>query len=802
MDTATKSDRNDRSKGGLWLGRIIGVVIGLIGLLLILGGVKLVLLGGSLYYVLIGIGYAGAAVLLWRRDSSGAWLTLALFAVTVLWALLEAGLNYWALFPRLLMPAGLTFLALIAALRFPAGRSRALPLLDASSRTITGGAAAAVGLFIIAFFSLSFMAHGVVRNEPFRPFVTAAASNQPSDWYSYARTEGGTRYSPFTQINRDNVKDLQPAWTFRSGDPGNAATYGVDQNVPLQIGDTLYSCSINDHIAALDADTGAVRWRFSSGASVPFWQRCRGLGYYQVPQASAGQPCAKRIINSTIDARLIALDALTGKLCADFGKNGVVDLKQGMGEVKPAYYFQTSAPIIGRGRILIGGWVVDNQETHEPSGVVRAFDARTGALSWAWDMGNSSVTKEPPPGGVYTRGTPNYWSTAAYDDKLGLFYVPLGNETPDFYGMTRNPVSSRYNSSVVALDVNTGRPRWSFQTVHHDIWDYDVPSQPALVDLPDGKGGTIPALLQTTKRAQLFLLNRATGQPISRVVEKPVPQAGHVPEERPSPTQPFSVDMPNFEEKLSERKAWGMTMLDQLACRISFRSMRYDGEFTPIGRQPAIEQPSDIGGFNWGSVSVDPVNHIAFMNDIRVPNVIWLVPPSEFQTWLKKLPPVTANGHGPSPQKGTPYSVINLLWLTKLGVPCNQPPYGTVSAVDLVAKKVLWQVPAGTVKEVGPLGIKSHMPMPIGMPTYAGTSVTAGGVLFFAGFQDYYLRAYDTRTGKELWKWPLPVGASATPMTYISPKTGRQYVVVSVGGAAHSPDVGDYVMSFALPRRS
>jgi len=432
--------------------------------------------------------------------------------------------------------------------------------------------------------------------------------------------------------------------------------------------------------------------------------------------------------------------------------------------------------------------------------VLRAFDARTGELVWAWDMGNPTITRDPPAGSHYTRGTPNMWSTPAYDDVLGLVYVPLGNETPDYYGMGRNPASNQYNSSVTALDVETGRPRWSLQTVHHDIWDYDVPSQPALVDLPDDHGGIVPALLQTTKRGQLFLLNRATGEPISRIVERSVPQNGAVPEERLSPTQPFSIDMPTIgADLLSERKAWGMTMFDQLWCRISFKQHRYDGDFTPIGLTRSLQQPSNAGGLNWGSVSIDRVNHIAFVNDVRVPNSYWLVPRSGYEEMLRHYPLGDA-GHGPAPQLGTPYGIATEMWMSPLGVPCNQPPFGTVSAVDLVSRKLLWQVPAGTPEEVGPLGITSHLPMPVGMPTYAGTSTTAGGLLFFAGSQDFYIRAYDTRTGEELWKAPLPVGASATPMTYVAPKTGRQYVVVSVGGAAHSAKVGDYVLAFALPR--
>ena len=789
-DRAATSDRR-----GVWAGRLVGSVLGGIGVIMTAGGLWLAVLGGSLYYLLSGVGYVVAGVLLARRRPAGAFQAVMLFVTTLPWAVWEAGSDYWGLFPRLMLPAGLAFVALVAALRFPANRSRRL----------TAGTAIALALALAGELAYAFVPHGVVQNPLAGGFALAERSTQPSDWSSYGRTAAGTRYSPFTEIDRENVAKLEPVWTFRSGDAGP----GVDQNTPLQIGDSLYTCSRNAHITALDADTGAVRWRYVADEQPEDWSRCRGLGYYELPASStsdgaAATVCARRIFAPTIDARLIALDAATGRPCADFGVGGIVDLKQGLGHVEPGFYFQSSAPVVARGRIIIGGFVPDNLQAHSPSGVIRAFDARTGELVWAWDMGNPSVTREPPAGGEYTRGTPNMWSTPAYDDSLGLVYVPLGNETPDYFGVGRNPASDRYNSSITALDVETGRPRWSVQTVHHDIWDYDVPSQPALVDLPDAHGGSVPALIQTTKRGQIFLLNRATGEALSRIVERPAPQNGAVAEERLSPTQPYSVDMPAIgAEPLSEQRAWGMTTLDQLWCRISFRQHRYDGEFTPVGLDRSLQYPGPLGGLNWGSVSVDPLNHIAYVNDLRMASSRTLVPRSEYAAWAARYPELGLHGHGAGlqAQAGTPYGVLVELWQSPLGVPCNEPPLGTIAAIDLVSHKLLWQVPAGTSEDTGPLGIVTHMPMPVGMPTYAGTSVTAGGVVFFAGTQDFYLRAYDAETGKELWKHRLPVGASATPMSYVSPKTGRQYVVVSVGGAARSPKTGDYLMAFALPER-
>jgi quinate dehydrogenase (quinone) len=729
-DRARSADRR-----GIWVGRVLGTVIAAVGALLAGGGLQLAILGGSPYYLLSGVGYVVVAALLWRRRPAGALLALAILVPTLVWAFWEAGVDYWALFPRVLLPAGLTLLALLAALRFPANESR----------RATTSVAAALALAMAGVFALAFVPHGSVRSAPARAFVPAETFEEPSDWSSYGRTSAGTRYAPFTQINRENVTTLKPVWTFHSGD----ADPGVDQNTPLQIGDTIYTCSRNDRLAALDADTGAVRWRHESGVEPAIWGHCRGLGYYELPDHARDEgvasACARRIFNATIDARLIAVDASTGRPCADFGRGGAVDLTQGMGSVKPGFYFQSSAPIVARGLIIIGGSVPDNLESRSPSGVIRAFDARTGELVWAWDMGDPGITRDPPPGGHYTRGTPNLWSTPAYDDALGLVYVPLGNETPDYFGRDRNPASEKYSSSITALDVATGRPRWSVPTVHHDLWDYDVPSQPALVDVPDGRsGGTVPALLQTTKRGQLFLLNRATGEPISRVVERPVPQNGAVPEERLAPTQPYSVDLPALgAQPLNERNLWGMTTLDQLWCRISFRKQRYDGEFTPVGLEPSLQYPGPLGGLNWGSVSVDPLNHIAYLNDLRMGSSRTLIPRAEYAKWTARYPEFGLHGHGAGlqAQSGAPYGVFVETWMSPLGVPCNQPPFGTLSAVDLVSGKLLWQVPAGTSEETGPLGIPSHLPMPIGMPTYAGTSVTAGGVVFFAGTQDFYLRA-------------------------------------------------------------
>ncbi|MCS4266481.1 membrane-bound PQQ-dependent dehydrogenase, glucose/quinate/shikimate family [Serratia sp. BIGb0163] len=774
------------------ISKVLLFVITLSGLFLAGGGGWLVILGGSLYYLFAGIIYLLSVYFILRRRKIGIYCIYFVLVFSILWAIWERGFLFWPFFSRSLVPLALTILAtcLLNEMR---------PLIGVKEKRmfIAGGLAATMTFFSI--FIGAFFPHDAQYGDA-AVYKKHPENNKSENWYAYGRSTHGTRFSPFTQINRENIKSLHPVWQYRTGDLGP----GIDQNTPLQIDHFLYSCSRNGVIAALDVDTGKATWTFDANERSPIWQRCRGLGYYEAPKVvkTQQQPerstCSERIIQTTNTAKLIALDAKTGLRCAGFGHGGTVDLKQGMGEVKPGFYFQTSAPLVAGNKIVVGGWVVDNQEVGEPSGVIRAFDAETGELAWAWDLGNPAIDRLPPPGESYTRGTPNMWSTAAYDEKLGLVYIPLGNTTPDYYGVLRTELENKYNSSLVALDVNTGKERWHYQTVHRDIWDYDLPSQPALVDVPDEKGNIVAAVMQTTKRGEIFLLNRETGEPITAVEEKAVPTKSTIPGEVLSPTQPYSVGMPSVRAGiLSENKIWGATLFDQLACRIEFKQSVYQGDFTPIGLKKAIQYPSNLGGLNWGSVSVDPKNNIAYVNDVRVPVTYWLIKRNEYPEVEKKYHS-DHTGHGPSAQTGTPYGMVTTVWTSAAGIPCVEPPFGTLTAVDLNSRKIAWQVPVGTTEELGPFGIKSHLPMPMGLPTYAGNSTTAGGVVFFAGSQDYYLRAYDAATGKEIWKYPLPVGASATPMTYISPKTSKQYVVVSVGGAAHSQDIGDYVIAFSL----
>ncbi|MEQ8955058.1 MAG: hypothetical protein RL120_13080, partial [Gammaproteobacteria bacterium] len=509
--------------------------------------------------------------------------------------------------------------------------------------------------------------------------------------------------------------------------------------------------------------------------------------------------CAERILTATTDARLIAVDALSGERCVSFGNLGEINLAIGMGNDPLVFNFQTSPPGIVRGNAVVGGWVFDNRSVGEPSGVVRAFNAVTGSFAWAWDMGRPGINTEPLRGEVYTRGTPNVWSLFSVDEELGIIYAPTGNETPDYFGGHRMEVSEQYASSIVAIDGETGFPIWSYQTTHHDIWDYDVPSQPVLIDLPGENGEKVPAVLVPTKRAEVFVLNRVTGEPLFDIQELPVPQDGAAPGEWVANTQPFAVDLPHFRPDLSEAKMWGVTPLDQLWCRIEFRKMRYEGHFTVPGIGTILQFPGNYGGHNWGSVSVDQVNNIMVVNPIVMANQLTLIPREELPQGV------------PGNQLGTPYSHTTVRFISPLDIPCQQPPYGVLAAVDLETRQLLWERPIGSARDTGPLGIPTGLPFNIGTPLTAGTVTTAGGLIFIAGTFDNTVRAVDLFSGEILWQDDIPYSSQGSPMSYLSP-SGRQTIIVTapvynsnaasgsrVLPAAAEDPLGGYVFAYRLP---
>ena len=780
-----------------------GLVVVLIGVWIGWGGVQLALLGGSLYYLAAGAGLIATGVLLAMRQTWAGLIYAIVLLGTLIWAFSESGFAFWPLVPRLAGPAMLGAFVCAILLVAPRGPDRRR-------------AEAACGLMSIACLVVLIAAIGPLFSwgqAKASASVAPAAATGPGagDWRYYGRDPGGARFAPYDQITPANVNTLKLAWTAHTGEVPNKGS--EDQNTPIQVGDTLFACTPLDVTLAMDVDTGAVKWRHDPHVKPGFWNRCRGVGYYETPAVAAGKataPCDRRIINTTIDGRLFALDAATGTPCAGFGEAGMVDLKALMGPIIPGFYQPTSAPTVAGDKIIVGGWVTDNIELGEPSGVVRAFDATTGKLVWAWDIGNPAASGAPPSGYTYTRGTPNVWSTPAFDPKLNLVFLPTGNATPDYWASHRSVQSEKYSSSVVAVDIATGKEVWRFQTVHHDMWDYDVPAEPLLLDFPMGDGRTVPALVILTKRGQIFVLDRATGNPLTPVEEKPAPQ-GAQPGEWTSATQPYSTGMPQVGAlTLSEAMMWGISPIDQLACRIAFRKLRYDGEFTPPGsaQKPSLQFPGQGGGQNWGSGAWDPQRGLLIMAGIRMPQTVYLSPFTGAPLGKGALSAIIP-GSGPmTPIEDRPpqgrnavrYVSHNQPFIGPSFAPCLQPPHGMLTAVDLRTRKIAWEVPAGGSEAQGPFGMASHIALPIGTVTLGGPVAIASGLVFHASTTDPYLRAYDSRTGAVLWRAKLPVGVGGTPMTFVSPRTGKQYVVVSAGGARlAAAGKGDYIMAFALP---
>lgn len=791
---------------------LLGAVITLAGLFFAIGGGKLAMLGGSLYFVLAGIVLVLAGLLVIARRPFGATLFGLVYIATAIWALWEVGFDFWPLNSRLF---AITVGAFFVAMSYPILR-RARGLQPRGGRAYGFAFIALIGA--VLFGAGMFVPHPTVTpSSPIAPLVKVTPETEQKSWEHYGNTSGGSRFSALDQITRDNVKDLKVAWTYHTGDvpisPGNNGA--EDQQTPLQVGDKLFLCTPHNNVIALESDTGKEIWKAEINAKSKVWMRCRGLAYFDAARpleqpttpgstpvkdiaVAPGAVCERRILMNTIEAELIALDADTGAFCPDFGNNGRVDLKVGLGDAADPSYVLTSAPTLAGTTVVIGGRIADNVQVDMPGGVMRGFDVITGALRWAFDPGNPDITLLPPPGQTYTRSTPNVWAAMSYDPVSNTVFMPVGSPSVDLYGATRTALDHKYGASMLALDATTGREKWVYQTVHNDLWDFDVPMQPSFVDFPKADGTTVPALVFGTKAGQIYVLDRATGKPLTEVKEVAV-KAANIPNEPYAPTQPLSVGMPQIgSETLKESDMWGATPFDQLLCRISFKSMRYEGLYTAPGTDVSLAFPGSLGGMNWGGISTDPVNNLIFVNDMRVG--LWVQMMEAAPTSATASGGESVNtGMGLVPMKGTPYAVVKDRFLSQAGIPCQKPPFGSLTAIDMKTQKIAWQVPVGTVMDQGPMGFKMGLPIPIGMPTLGGTLATQGGLVFIAGTQDYYLRAFDTASGKEAWKARLPVGSQGGPVSYKSPKSGKQYVVISAGGARQSADRGDYVIAYTLP---
>jgi quinoprotein glucose dehydrogenase len=640
--------------------------------------------------------------------------------------------------------------------------------------------------------------------------LIAPLSATAQDWTYYSGTQAGTRYSRLDQINRDNVDDLELVWTWRTGD---AERYGDAliprqslENTPVLIDGSLIACTALSRVVALDPATGRERWEFDpfkyfgeADFSTAQFPKCRGVSLWVDSAAPDGTVCKKRLLFGTWRFRAYAIDALTGKPCADFGDGGEVVFDPGR-QLDPDEYIVVPAPPAIVGDVAVfGSSISDSIRADSVSGKVRAIDVRSGATRWEFDPVPRDPNDPAAPSwhgdSAKFTGNANVWTMMAVDEERGLVYLPTTSPSNDFYGGTR-PGNNHYADSLVALRGATGEMVWHYQIVHHDIWDYDLPAQPILIDLPRN-GATVPAVVQLTKQGLIFVFNRETGEPLFPIEERPVPQ-GAVAGEWLSPTQPIPTKPPALvAQGIGPDDAWGFTPIDRAMCRRKIESLRHGPLYTPPSLEGTIFMPSALGGANWGGGAYDPERHLLVVNTQHIASILKLIPTGKqgsdaagMQSLGAHTDIVTGVGF---PQRGAPYAVQFDTLLSPLGVPCTEPPWGRLSAVDLVQGTLVWQVALGTIEKLAPVPI----PLEMGTPNLGGAIVTAGGLVFIGAALDNKLRAFDIETGEVLWQETLPAGAQATPMTYAV--NGRQYVVICAAGhPILGGEPGDWFLAFAL----
>ncbi len=777
-------------------GRIISYGLALSFLLFGLGmaflGFRLITVGGSWFFLPAGLALIYIAWLTVRGSRAAPAAFGIYLGVTLIFSLFEAGLDFWAHAPRLgaFSVMGTFLLIPVFAGVFAKGDGKLAEL----GRTPLLGALGAVLVLMAAssLFNSKYISNGTELSAP--PASAVSAENETVDWPHHGKTAGGTRFGALTDITPENVGQLEEVWRVRTKVPGTF------KGTPIKIGDTLYLCGATSVVMALNAETGEELWRFDGkGRDRGLAATCRGVSHYVVPELAANAPCKERIFSMASTGYLYALDAKTGQQCPGFADNGTVDLLYKMGDFPRDAYYPTSAPLIAGDVVVVGSGV--REFPIAPSGVVRAYDPVTGELAWAWDMGRPGEYGEPGEGEIYTPRTPNVWTNTSYDAELNLVYLPVANATVDYLGYDRTPEMEKYSTSVTALNADTGEPVWTYQIIHHDIFDYDLPSQPVLFDVTDESGATIPALAQPTKQGDIFLLDRRDGTPIADVEERPVSQ-NTIPTEYAAPTQPFSKFKLSYFEDLYERDMWGATPLDHIWCRIQFNKKDYEGAFTPGTVRGSLQHPGFAGGYNWGSVSVHEDQSIVVGLSLNLAQTLYMKPMEPAEDGRER--------YRPSPE----------FFFSPLVMPCQEPPFGILAAYDMNKQELMWSRPLGSTREMGPLGMRMGLDLPMGVPTRAGVLVTQTGLIFVGGTNDNKFRAVDLYTGKTVWTSDLPSTAEATPMTYRSPETGRQYIILPVqdpksGMAAlrsrirHGGDFGEeperdpeggYVIAYALPQ--
>jgi quinoprotein glucose dehydrogenase len=598
------------------------------------------------------------------------------------------------------------------------------------------------------------------------------------DWSAYGRDAGGTRYSPLKQITRENVTGLKPAWEYHTG----ALTPKSDLNskaafeaTPIMIDGTLYVSTPFNQVIALDPATGRERWKYDPDIDRTHEYSevtSRGVSTWLDPQRKAGEPCHRRIIFGTIDARLIAVDAATGKVCDGFSQ---IDLTAGVGLKDRGDYQVTSPPAIVGDLVITGSSIGDGRRADSERGIVRAFHARTGQLVWSFD---------PLPASLKNAGAGNAWSAIAADAERDLVFIPTGSASPDFYGGER-PGNNGYANSVVAIKASTGAVQWAFQVVHHDLWDYDVASEPSLVTFK----GT-PAVAVTTKIGHFFVLDRMTGKSLLPVEERPVPQS-RVPGEQASATQPFPKYDVLAPQKFTAEDAWGITAADKAWCKARLEGLDWRGLFTPPSLEGTIIFPGNVGGVNWGSSAYEPDKGLLIVASDRLATIVKLIPRDKLPDEIKSAEQNRFRMEV-GRQRGTPYAMMREHLRAPSGLPCNAPPFSELIAVNLETGMKKWSVPLGEIPLPNGGAIAGGLAM-------GGPMVTGGGLIFVAATtSEQKLRAFDVDSGRELWAAQLPASAQATPMTYSL--GGKQYVVICAGGHGKAGSkMGDSVVAFALP---
>jgi quinoprotein glucose dehydrogenase len=631
-----------------------------------------------------------------------------------------------------------------------------------------------------------------------------AAGAAEAGWGYFGGTSDGTRYSTARQVTRDNVDDLEVAWRYSTGElkrrgPELIANSST-QTTPILVDGSVVFCTPFNRIVALDPVSGRERWvhdpKVALDHALPYHYNCRGVSAWKDPQATSGAACATRIFMGTNDSRVVAVDSRTGRACAGFGTNGEVRIVRDWPDKFAGESKITSAPVVASGVVAVGSFVMDNIRTDASPGTVYAFDARTGEPRWRFDPIPRDAT-DPAfatwlDGSALRTGAGNVWSTMVADETRGIIYAPVGSAAPDFFGGVRKG-DNLYTSSLVALNATTGKPVWHFQTVHHDIWDYDVSSPPLLAELQHG-AQRIPAVVQNTKQGFVFVFDRVTGKPVWPIVERPVPQ-GALPGEWLAPTQPFPTrPEPLVPTNVTPDDAWGFTPWDRHKCREVIERYRSEGIYTPPSAGPGtLLTPGSAGGANWGGAAFDPTRQLMIVNVNRVVQVVTMIPRAD-------IPGVEgislAGGIDVAAATGTPYGTHREWLLSPLGAPCTAPPWSELVAVDLKSGDVRWRVPLGSIEKELPVRLEWNL----GTPSLGGPIVTAGGLVFIAGTMDGFMRAFDVETGEMVWRHEMPAGTQATPMTYEA--GGRQFIVLVTGHHLwFNTTAGDEVIAFALPAR-